>query len=107
MPLWEEFKERGYLTKEQEKEHWEMGVAVANVHPDTVPYEEIKDLIRHYYRQFFIQRPNFLLTQLARTMRSPFRIDIVKTNLSRIGNITRGWKDFVAFEGGERSMVKA
>jgi len=107
MALWDEFKAKGYLTKEQEEQHWEMGVAVANVHPDTVPYEEIKYLIRHYYRQFFIQRPDFLLAQLARTMRSPFRFGIIKANVTRIGSITRGWKDLVAFEGEERRMIEA
>jgi len=107
MAIWDEFKEKGFLTREQEQQHWEMGVAVANVHPDTVPYEEIKDLIRNYYRQFFIQRPNFLLEQLARTMKSSFRFDIIKANLSRIGSIARSWKDFVAFEGEEQSMIEA
>lgn len=107
MALWDEFRAQGYLTKEQEEQHWEMGVAVANVHPDTVSYERIKELIRHYYRQFFIQRPNFLLAQLARTMKSSFRIDIVKTNLTRVGSIARGWKDFVAFEGEEQHLTEA
>jgi len=107
MAIWDEFKEKGYLTKEQENQYWEMGVAVANVYPDTVPYDEIKDLIRHYYRQFFIQRPNFLLGQLARTMRSFFRFDIIKANVSRIGSIARGWKDFVAFEGEEENAIEA
>jgi len=106
MDIWDEFKAKGYLTKEQEKQHWEMGIAVANVYPDTVSYEEIKSLIRQYYRQFFMQRPNFLLAQLARTLRSPYRLNIVKTNLSRIGAITKGWKDFVAFEGEEQSMIE-
>ena len=108
MAIWDEAKEKGYLTNSLEAEHWEMGIAVAKVYPDTVPYEEMKELVRHYYRKFFIRRPNFLLAQLARTMRSPFRLDIVKTNLSRVGSITKGWKDFVAFEGEEEeSMIEA
>jgi hypothetical protein len=107
MDIWDEFRAKGYLTKEQEEQHWEMGVAVANVHPDTVSIEEIKSLIRQYYRRFFIQRPNFLLAQLARTLRSSYRLSIVKTNLSRIGSITKGWKDFVTFEGEEKSMIEA
>lgn len=98
MALWDEFISNGYLTEEKVRRHWEMGVAVANVHPETVPYEDIKELIRHYYRRFFITRPNFLMTQLARTMRSPYRFDIIKANLTRIGGILREWKDFVAFE---------
>jgi radical SAM superfamily enzyme YgiQ (UPF0313 family) len=107
MAIWDEFREKGYLTKELEEQYWEMGVVVANIHPDTVPYKEIKDLVRHYYRQFFMQRPNFLLTQLVRTIKSPFRFDIIKANLSRIGSITRGWKEFVAFEDEEQSMIDA
>lgn len=107
MAIWEEAIEKGYLTKELEEQHWEMGVAVAQIYPNTVPYGEIKTLIRRYYRQFFIQRPNFLLTQLARTVRSSFRLNLVKTNLARISSITKGWKDFVAFEDEESQMIEA
>ncbi len=98
MALWDEFIKKGYLTEEEVKFHWEMGVAVANVHPATVTYEKIKELIRHYYRRFFLTRPNFFLTQLARTIKSPYRFDIIKANLTRINNILAEWKDFVAFD---------
>ncbi|UCG37017.1 MAG: cobalamin-dependent protein [Candidatus Bathyarchaeota archaeon] len=101
MAIWDEFKANGYLTRELESQYWEMGVAVSNLHPHTVPYSEIKKLIRHYYRQFFIQRPSFLLTQLARTVRSFFRMTVVKENLSRIGSIRRGWKEFVSIDASE------
>jgi radical SAM superfamily enzyme YgiQ (UPF0313 family) len=101
MALWDEFKELGYLTKELEEEYWEMGICAANVHPDTLPYEEMKDLVRYYYRQFFIQRPNFLLKQLARTLKSSFRLQIIGANIPRIRQIIKGWRDFVAFEGDE------
>jgi len=107
MAIWDEAIAEGFLTNELEEQYWEMGVAVAKIYPNTVPYEEIKDLVRHYYRKFFIRRPNFLLTQLALTMKSPFRFDIIKTNLSRVGSILRGWKDFVAFEGEEESVIEA
>ena len=105
MAIWDEFKEKGFLTDEQEREHWEMGVAVSKIHEETVPHREIKALIRHYYRKFFIRRPNFLLEQLARTIKSPFRFDLVKTNLSRIGSIRKGWQDFVASE--EEACIEA
>jgi len=104
MAIWEELIEQGLLTEEQENQHWEMGVSVAEIHPDTVPYEEIKSLVRHYYRQFFIRRPRYLFEQLARTMRSPFRLSVVKANLSRISNIIREWQDFVAFEGEQKEF---
>ena len=103
MALWDEFKTQGYLTEKLEQQHWEMGVAVANIHPDTVPYEEIKDLIRKHYRQY-LRRPNFLIAQMARTAKSPFRFNIIRANLTRIGSITKGWRDFVAFEGEEQNV---
>ncbi len=105
MDIWDEAKAKGYLTKELEKQHWEMGIAVADVYPDTLPHGIIKDLVRYYYRQFFIQRPNFLLAQLARTVKSSFRREIVRTNLNRISSITRGWRDFLAFEGEKESLT--
>ncbi len=98
MAIWDEFKEKGCMTREQEREYWEMGVAASKIHPETIPHNEIKALIRHYYRRFFLRRPSFLLEQLARTMKSPFRFDIVKTNIGRIGSIRKGWHDFVAPE---------
>lgn len=105
MAIWDEFKERGYLTKKQEEEHWEMGVAVSKIHPETVPHDKIKALIRQYYRKFFLRRPSFLLEQLARTIKSPFRLDIMKTNISRIGSIRKGWRDFVSPEEEEAIEV--
>jgi radical SAM superfamily enzyme YgiQ (UPF0313 family) len=105
MAIWDEFREKGYLTREQEEKYWEMGVAVSKIHPDTVPHNDIKSLIRHYYRKFFLSRPNFILEQFARTIRSPFRFDIVKTNISRIESIRKGWQDFVATE--DEDLIKA
>jgi len=104
MELWDEFKAEGYLSEDDVDRHWEMGIGVANIHPDTVPYEKIKDLVRHYYRRFFIKRPSFLLSEAARTIKSSFRLKIIKTNMVRINEIRRGWKDFVAFEGEKETL---
>ncbi|UCB59908.1 MAG: cobalamin-dependent protein [Candidatus Bathyarchaeota archaeon] len=106
MAIWNEAKAEGHLTGELESRYWEMGIAIAKIYPNTVPYEEIKDLVRHYYRKFFTRRPIFLLDQLALTMKSSFRFNVVKANLSRVGSILRGWKDFVAFEGEEDNMTE-
>ena len=105
MAIWDEFKEQGYLTEEQEEKYWEMGVAVSKIHQEAVPHDEIKALIRHYYRKFFLRRPDFLLEQLARTMRSSFRFEIIRANIGRIGSIRKGWQDFVASE--EESLIEA
>jgi anaerobic magnesium-protoporphyrin IX monomethyl ester cyclase len=105
MAIWDEFREKGYLTKDQEEKYWEMGVAISKIHQEAVPHDEIKALVRQYYRKFFLRRPNYLLEQLARTMRSSFRFDIVKSNISRISSIRKGWQDFVTSE--EEDLIGA
>jgi radical SAM superfamily enzyme YgiQ (UPF0313 family) len=105
MDIWDEAITKGYLTKELRQQYWEMGIAVAEIYPNTVPHEIIRHLVRYYYRQFFMKRPNFLMVQLSRTLRSPFRRNIILANLSRISSITRGWKDFLAFEGDEEKCL--
>lgn len=51
-----------------------------------VPYDEIKQMIHTYFNQFFL-RPRYLVTELARTIRSSYRLNVVISNLNRISDI--------------------
>lgn len=80
MDIWNELKTKGLL---QEDEHWETGVKVAEICPSAVPLKQIDQMIRDAVDDF-IGRPGFILRQLGRTLKSPYRLGIVKKNLSRI-----------------------
>jgi anaerobic magnesium-protoporphyrin IX monomethyl ester cyclase len=82
--VWEDLKVKGSLDEEK---YWETGVFPSAILPDTVPYEEIKQMIHAYFHQFFIN-PKYLLTEVARTIRSSYRINVVISNLNRISDIS-------------------
>lgn len=67
-------------------EHWETGIAVSEICPNAVPLREIRKMVHEAFYHF-IRRPSFVLTQIARTLRSPYRMNVVLNNLSRIGRI--------------------
>ncbi|UCD26362.1 MAG: radical SAM protein [Candidatus Bathyarchaeota archaeon] len=81
--IWEELKAKGYLNADQ---HWETGVLVSEVSPETVPYKEIERMIHDGYQRFLI-RPNYVLTQLFRFSTSSYRFNILINNLKRIDTI--------------------
>ncbi len=81
--IWNEFEAKGLL---KGGEYWETGVAVSEICPTAVPLNEIKHMIHEAFYHF-IRRPNFLIEQIARTVKSSYRKQIVLNNLSRIGDI--------------------
>jgi len=87
--LWEELKMRGFLNEDQ---YWETGVAVSKVSPDAVPCEEVKRMVREYYLRFF-RRPGHILTQVVKTLKSPYRINVVVNNLDRFDAISKSFQE--------------
>jgi len=51
-----------------------------------VPLNEIKQMVHEAFYHF-IRRPSFLLEQMARTLKSSYRMKVVMNNLSRIGDV--------------------
>ena len=84
MDIWEELKKNVSLNEEN---YWETGVSVPEISPDTVPYKEIKKMIHKYYHNFLF-RPRYILTEVMRTIKSSYRINVVIDNLNRINVIT-------------------
>jgi radical SAM superfamily enzyme YgiQ (UPF0313 family) len=82
--LWDEFESKGLL---KEDECWETGIAVSAICPTAVPLSEIKPMIHDGFYDFF-RRPSYILKQVAKTMKSSYRMKVVINNLSRIGDIT-------------------
>ena len=81
--IWNEFKMKELLNTE---EHWETGITVSEICPTAVPLDEIKEVIHQAFYDF-VRRPSFILKQLARTLKSTYRTQLLTNNLSRIGEI--------------------
>ena len=83
MDIWDELKSKGEL---REEEYWETGAWASEMSPDCLPPEEIRQLIEKHFNAF-LTRPKYLLTQVSRTARSAFRLNIIAHNLGRLGSI--------------------
>jgi anaerobic magnesium-protoporphyrin IX monomethyl ester cyclase len=82
--IWNEFVAKGFIDPEK---WWEKGVAVSEVYPYAkVSRDEIMQIMHNAFFQH-VYRPNFLLKQLAKTLRSMYRMNVFVSNLSRIGEI--------------------
>lgn len=81
--IWNEMQKRGLLDSE---DYWETGAAVSQICPGAVPYHEIEQTVHDAFYHF-IRRPKFLIKQMTRMMKSPYRMNIVVNNLNRIGDI--------------------
>lgn len=83
MGIWDEMKSKGYL---DEEENWDKLIGASRVSPAAVPVEEVIRMIHEAYTEF-MQRPGYVLGQIARTLGSRYRMGVVMNNLGRIGEI--------------------
>jgi len=81
--IWDELELKGLLKGD---EYWEEGVAVSKICPTAVPLNEIKSMIHDAFYEFF-KRPTYILKQIVRTLRSSYRMNVVLSNLNRMGDI--------------------
>ena len=81
--IWNELKMEGILNAD---EYWETGISVPKICPTAVPFQEIEQMVRQALLDY-LKRPSFILTQVGRLLKSPYRMKILKNNLSRIGEI--------------------
>jgi anaerobic magnesium-protoporphyrin IX monomethyl ester cyclase len=82
--IWNEFVAKGFLDPEK---WWEKGVAVSEVYP----YARVSrdEIMRIMHDAFFLHvyRPSFLVKQVAETLKSPYRMNVLVSNLSRLAEI--------------------
>jgi radical SAM superfamily enzyme YgiQ (UPF0313 family) len=82
--IWNEFVAKGFLDPAL---YWEKGVAVSEVYPDAkVSRDEIMRIMHNAFFQY-VYRPSFLVKQVAKTLKSPYRMNVLVNNLSRLGEI--------------------
>ena len=89
--IWDEFKEKGLLN---EDEYWETGPP-RDIYPDTVPLNEIRQMIHDYY-QNFLKDPRYLIKEMLLTARSLYRLNVVFNNLSRASIIKDSISSFTS-----------
>ena len=88
--LWDELHAAGILDVDQ---YWETGVCVSEISPDTVPFEMIKSMIHEHFTDFFL-RPSFIFSEITRTLKSLYRLNLVVHNFSRMGAIAESLRHF-------------
>jgi anaerobic magnesium-protoporphyrin IX monomethyl ester cyclase len=81
--LWNEFEAKGLL---KNSDYWETGIAVSEICPTAVPYQEIRQMIHEGFYHF-ARRPGFMSEQLARLVKSPYRARTLISNLGRLGGV--------------------
>jgi radical SAM superfamily enzyme YgiQ (UPF0313 family) len=81
--VWNELTVNGILN---EKDFWETGISVPKICKSAVPFQDIQQLI-HDTLYDFLRRPSFILRQIARLVRSPYRMKILINNFDRLGII--------------------
>ena len=84
--IWNELEAKGFL---KGGDYWETGIGVSEIYPTAVPYREIRQMIHDgFYR--FARRPSFISKQMARLVKSSYRVRIVVNNLGRVGGVIEG-----------------
>ena len=84
--IWNELEAKGFL---KGGDYWETGIGVSEIYPTAVPYREIRQMVHDgFYR--FARRPSFLSKQMARLVKSSYRVRIVVNNLGRVGGVIEG-----------------
>lgn len=86
--IWEELKNKSFVNEEK---YWETGVMVSEVSPDAVPAKEIEQMIHQGYQRFFI-RPEYIIKQLAKILKSSYRRNVLLHNLKRADIIAESIK---------------
>jgi radical SAM superfamily enzyme YgiQ (UPF0313 family) len=84
--IWRESVESGYIDP---NDYWESGVAVCDVHPNA---KVSKKTIRNLMENAFFNRvynPAFLIEQVAKTMRSTYRLNTILNNITRFNEIRK------------------
>ncbi len=81
--LWSDLVAKGFINEDR---LWERGTYVPKISPYAVPFEEIRHMIYDYFRAFYL-RPRLLMTEVLRTMKSPYRVGGFINNMVRLNRI--------------------
>jgi len=91
--IWSELIAKGLIN---EDECWETAIYVPTVSPNTVPFEEIRTMIYHYFRDFYF-RPKKLVKEILQTLKSSYRLGVLFANLPRFNSVINDVKQGVRY----------
>ncbi len=77
MEFWNTAIKEGYM---KEGDYWDEPVAAVNVFPSILKETELSSMIDDFYKEF-IKRPDFLVSQFLKTVKSEYRLRILLANL--------------------------
>jgi len=81
---WNDLVAKGFIDEEK---YWEKGVYVSQISPHAVPFEEVRQMTYEYFKTFYL-RPKQLLSEILRTIKSPYRMSAFLNNLMRVAEIS-------------------
>ncbi len=81
--VWNELVMNGILDEEN---FWETGISVPKICKSAVPFQDVQQLINDALYDF-LRRPSFVLKQMARLLRSSYRMKLLMNNFNRLGII--------------------
>jgi radical SAM superfamily enzyme YgiQ (UPF0313 family) len=84
--IWNELEAKGSLNVD---EHWETGVGVSKICSTAVPLDEVRQMVHHAFFSH-VSRIAYLTAQVAKTLKSRYRMGVMINNLGRIGEIMEG-----------------
>jgi anaerobic magnesium-protoporphyrin IX monomethyl ester cyclase len=91
--IWSELIAKGLIN---EDESWETAIYVPLISPNAVPFEEIRAMIYHYFRDFYF-RPKKLVKEMLQTLKSSYRLGVLFANLPRFNSVINDVKQGVRY----------
>jgi anaerobic magnesium-protoporphyrin IX monomethyl ester cyclase len=84
--IWNELEAKGFLNAD---EHWETGIGVSKICSTAVPLDEVRRMVHDAFFRH-VSRIGYLTTQVAKTLKSRYRMGVTINNLNRLAEIMEG-----------------
>jgi len=78
--IWNEFEAKGLL---KVNEYWETSAGVCDLSSAAVPCNEIRQMTHDAFLRH-VSRPSYLITQIAKTLKSSYQMKVIVNNLNRV-----------------------
>jgi radical SAM superfamily enzyme YgiQ (UPF0313 family) len=83
--IWDELTMTGALNEDS---YWEIGISVPKICQNAVSFNEIQQMVNDALNRF-LQRPSFIVQQVARLVKSSYRMKLLTNNLDRLNSIRK------------------
>lgn len=90
MEFWDMAVRGGYVDEDKQ---WEEEFVALNVFPSQLSESTLTEMIKDFYSKY-VMRPNFLFTQLLKTIKSEYRLRILLKNIGAGTSLRKTFKQF-------------